>query len=334
MSWATTAPAIASVLSTVEGAGPVYTGDLHIRDRSRFRQLFSWAIGQPGDREKLRGWRIVRDRIEERAGIVAGFPTQSRSAAREHYSLLCMQGLTSTPGSERDFQELLDRALAKFRTQTSLGSALSFDCGKVVGAGNKMIAGVLCHYAEIDLAVEEVYTIPTVTPQPASNSHSASARSSYSAAALQIATYLSSVADTGQVHPERPVTNDEAGFLATMAIVDPLDATKRRIAVWRIYRDANAEERGIGQRIEADADWRIIGSYQWSDSDTTYDAVQRYVDAVREKFRGLWGLGHPINPTMAVSGPLQIPEIGGRMFGNKLVHWADCRLPVEEVIHA
>ena len=93
MSWLLTAPAIETELSLVADVGRVHLGERHLRDQSRVRAL----LGSPveGERDRVRGWTIARERIEE------SWWSTLKTKATETYVLRAYQGLRSTSSSSR-----------------------------------------------------------------------------------------------------------------------------------------------------------------------------------------------------------------------------------------
>lgn len=324
MSWAETGRAILQQLATVEDIGPIFEGDLHIRDESRLKSLFRRVTGQ--QRDELVGWRVIRDTVSE------NWWSTARTKATERYVIRGIQGVTQRD-SEAVFQARLDRVWAAFRGITSIGSARVLEAANTPGVAYVQFGSAMCHYAEIVLEVEELYTIGSVS-QPAAESNDASNREDFAATANQIAGYIASVADSGRVLPSRPWVVTERDRDSLLIVPGDTPTAPGKLRSWKVYRDHDREARQLGNRIEADSSWKLACHWGWSDEHRSYDAFQQHLDAVRAVVRGVGNLGSSRNVTQVLSSPLQIREIGARMYASVLCHLAACEIAVEEVVHA
>lgn len=329
MPWADVAPAIAARLGTVTDVGRVHIGDRHLRDEARVGELMGTPV--PGQRDRIRGWRIIRTAIEEDVSAVGG-STVSENLAREKYVLRGLQGLADVESSERTFQELLDRVLESFRDVTTIGGAFVISGPTVDGVAYTDFGELTCHYAEISFVVQEYYSVTPVSLPV--KSPAASAREYYGDAAAQLALYLSTVSGSGHVHAARPFGIDGADRESLFLVPSADDPTMREVRAWRVFRDGNAEGRGLGNLVDGESAWKVGAWRSWVDAKDTYDDFQRHIDAARAVIRGLPNLGNVDNPTLCLSSPLQVGEIGARMLMDLLTHYADCSIAVEEVVHA
>lgn len=326
MSWATTAPAIKTLLETVSDVGNVYLGDRHLRDEARAKSLFSWVAAAVGRRPRVKGWFIARTSAEE------SWWSTLRTKATERYVLRAYGGLTKTTGSEAEHQALLDRTLEAFRNVDEIGTAHVIEAPSFVDVGWAEVGDLKCHYAEIEIEVEELYTIPVVTQVAGVNSLAAE-RDGYANVAEQLATYLALVDDEFQTHEERPYRETEAEVIDTFCVPSLSGAVKPyRFRCWRIWRQGTSEKRGLGQVVRADATWKLRAALGLRDAGDSYDDAQDFVDAARAVFRGVANLGNTQNPTLSISSPLQLKEFGAGMDSDVLVHFADCELTTEETV--
>jgi hypothetical protein len=331
VAWADTGVALAALLGQVANVGPVYLGGRHLRDQTRLRDLFERVV--PGARDRVRGWLVTRDVVEEE------WWTQLRTRALERYRLRCFTALTDDDQSEKEVQALLDSVGAKFRPagRASLGSAHVASAQSTGQVAYTSVGGYQCHYAEVEVAVEELYTIPSVA-QPSGVGSASAAREDYADAAKQVADLVRLVAGAGVVYEQRPWALDQQDLLAKFLVdsdaAEEDDPTVKTVRTWRVYRASDVEARGLGTWTAGRAGWKVQHARSWSDSEGSYDAFQRHVDQVREKFRGIGRLGSLANTTQVLSSPLQVRELGARRLQGVTVHFADCELAVQEVVHA
>lgn len=325
MSWFETAPALATVLAGVAGIGRVHVGERHLRDETRMRELLH--APQDGEPDRMAGAFLGRVSIEE------DWWSSQRTDAREVYRLRMFRAIDSAQHSDRDFQGVVAAVSTALRGRTSIGSAYLLDAADVAGISAGPVAQVNCHVAEVLIPVRERYTVGSVT-QPASVASTASGRTVYESTAEELAWYVASATGCGRVHADRRfgIDEKEAQALLEMQAEDTPDRSE--IRAWVVFRASDREERGIGNRIDAAPGWRLAHYRGWHDATDSYDDCQRHLDAVREVFRGVGVLGNTTNPTMAVSSPLQVDEIGEGLAFGRLVHLVSARVRVQEVVHA
>jgi hypothetical protein len=325
MSWAATAPAILARLGTVAGVGNLYAGDRHMRDATRVTDLLRVPV--QGEPDQLRAWFLGRTAISE------GHYTQTRTLARERYQLRGVMAMLSERESEREWQAVADAVLARLRGITSIGSARYLEAGRASMAAAEF-AEVVCHVAVINLEVEEEYTIGSVA-QPAHAESTAGTRPVYGEVSEQLAFYLTLAAAGAPVrlHRERPWRLDEEDFADAFTVPLASDPTRDAVRSWIISRGDDPETRGLGNLVTASPRWGLAYRHTWSDNEESYSDAQDHVDAVRAVFRGVGNLGDPVNPTMALSSPLQMTSFGAVMLMSRMCHAVECSVAVEEVVH-
>jgi len=321
---------LAVKLASVVDVGQVHIGERHIRDDWTLKSLFASPVD--GQRDRLLGWQVTRDAANEE------WYSTSQTRGFDRYVLRGVQGLSAAHGSERSFQELVEAVWAQFRSLKRVAGVEGITATDTPTVEHRIFQGRLCHYAEIAIIVEDLYDIPDIDPELPQHKRSvANARGTYGDISGQLTLYLSDLADAGQVHDERRyiVTREDSLNLLTVPTVDGPDGS-RHIRSWQVFRDSDDENRGIGQRIDAESVWRLQCAWSWIDSQGSGTEFQAHLDTVRERFRALSNLGNPTNYTMSVSSPLQITEIGARQLAptGALVHFADCEVRIQEVVHA
>lgn len=148
MSLANIIDAVKAILAAVPGVGPnVHAYERWADDDARFRALFTDQSSEPA---RLLGWTITR---EATAAIDRG-PRNTE----DHHTIVVRAylGLQDEARSERTFQELIESVRAAFLADRRLGGlALHSRPLAARTVEHKNFAGVLCHYAELVLVVEE-----------------------------------------------------------------------------------------------------------------------------------------------------------------------------------
>lgn len=327
--YATTSAAIAGQLSTVDGIGRIHQGERHVRDERRLRDLFGCYVPDAAGRVALRGWIITRDEMSE------DWWTQTRTEGRETWTLTGLQGVTKGLGAEASFQALADRVWESFRGITTLGDLTQISAATTPTLGYATLAKRLCYTASIRLEASTVYSIGSDATTPVGQTSTADTREGYSDAAGQIAGQLASVTDAGRVHAERVWTVKREELIDRFTEeAEGLLPGKRVVRSWQVYRDSDAEQRGLGNRVEATTVWKLQAARSWSDAALSYEDTQAHVDAVAARFRQLPNLGSLQNATQVLSTPLQVREIGARSFGGTITHFIDGELAITEVCHA
>lgn len=150
MSLNTIIDAVKEILAAVPGVGPnVHAYERWAEDDARFRALFLDA-SPPSGPPRLLGWTITRE-----ATVAVDRGPQN---AEDHHTIVIRAylGLQDQASSERTFQALLESVRAAFLSNRRLnGAALHSRPMAARTVEHKNFAGVLCHYAELVLAVEE-----------------------------------------------------------------------------------------------------------------------------------------------------------------------------------
>lgn len=137
-------------LEEIANVGKVYDYERRANTDAEFIALFKDASG------KILGWEITRKTVTEHIG----------GAYFRHHQLLLQgyRGLQDGIGSSKDFQVLVDTICTKFRgAQSPGGSTWDYRDGdnpnnapaQVPVIDDRMFGNVLCHYAQITLAVTE-----------------------------------------------------------------------------------------------------------------------------------------------------------------------------------
>lgn len=327
--YATTSAAIVTKLESVSQAGNVHNGERHVRTESRLKDLFGTYITDAAGRVGLRGWIVQRNEIAEE------WWTQTRTVATERWTLTGLQGVAKSATAEAGFQALADRVWKAFRDIKTLGDLEHITAQRTPSFGYGKVAGRLCFTATIELEATCLYTIGSDATPPSASDGAVSDREGYADTADQIADYLDTLTNAGQVHRERrwATTRDELVDLFTELLTDGTTDIRRVVRTWQVYREADSEQRGIGNRVEADGLWKLQAAWSWRDSESTYAAVQAHVDDACALFRQLPNLGSKDNAFQVLSSPLQIREVGGRMLGDVLTHFVDGEISISEVCH-
>lgn len=133
----------------------------------------------------------------------------------------------------------------------------------------------------------------------------------------QIQTILSAVSGVGRVHEYvRWITTEEQ--LKALAVDGD-----GKVNIWMITRAATAAETGDKTQDERTHNWKIIGFRALEDdvgSELVFqDTVENVCTAFRSKFR--------LNDTAFNTEPMQVKEVGHRMYAGVLCHY--CKLTME-----
>ena len=329
MAW-TDAESILAEVGQSTDIGRVQLGARHVRDATRFRDLFGLDTSEPPDRAALEGCVIERTAITEEP------LTGDRNLATETWTIRVIHGLTGRAGDEKRFNTRLDALWERFRGLKTVGSLQQLSAASTDTIEPVQFAGRTVYLGEVELEATDLVTITTPGPaRPKVETAIAATREDYSDTSAQIASYLGDLDGIGRVYPERQwVTNREQAI--DMLSIESAGAadSKRLIRQWQTFRRADEEQHGVGLRTLGLTRWALEGWHGWQDSHNTYGTFQAQIDTVRTRIRGLQTLGNRFNPTNTLSGPLQVTEIGGRMRADFLCHYADCEIGIEEVVYA
>ncbi len=139
----------------------------------------------------------------------------------------------------------------------------------------------------------------------------------------QIFTILSAVAGVGMVYDYERWSNDWGQFIALFK-----DPATDSILGWEISR-AGVQGNNISN-IEEDAThtYLLRGYMSVQDAAATEKTFNTLVETVRAAFRG----NHTLNGACYDAGPASATVIDTRMFGGVLCHYAEIRLPVNEIL--
>ena len=324
-SWETVSNALAVQLNQIEGLCNVHLGDRHIRDEDRLRQLFGAEQDDPNDRDRICGAIVSRESIEEE------WFTQSRTLAVEKWMVRIYLNWQDRDGTERRFQELLDRVWTHFRTVKAIADLEDW-CYRTTNIQFAQFGDRLCHQADVEFEARALLNIPTLT-QPTVQKAVLDAREDYPDIIEQLVEQVNTADGPARVQHERvrAITKDEV--LNTMgAQVDGQD--RQQIRTWRLYRETDTETRGIGMRVTTETPIKIEGFHSWVDTNDSAYKFQQTIEDMRFQFRGFGQLGNRVNPTATLQTPLQVSEIGARTLGDSfLTHFADCTVGIEETVH-
>lgn len=144
MSDATIRAAIKALMDTVTGIGTVHDYSRWSADEQSLRTLFQKTSSDP-----LHGWEITRDGISQLTRIAG-----NKYKAVQGYMIRGHYAIRDSVESEKLFGLIVDAVVQKFidnRLANTEGHSLP-----VVALKEWMFAGVLCHRAEIKLAVTEI----------------------------------------------------------------------------------------------------------------------------------------------------------------------------------
>lgn len=143
------------ILEAVTGIGRVYDYLRWATDWTTILSLF-----KPAGQDKINAWMITRKATGERWGTIA------RLEDVHSFMIIGVYSHDDQSASEKTFQDLIDAIQAKFRDYEDLnGTCLttapqsgdySDKAGiQVLTVEIRMFGGVLCHYCELGLGVEE-----------------------------------------------------------------------------------------------------------------------------------------------------------------------------------
>lgn len=150
---------IAVILSAVDGVGVVHQYERLATDWKKFLDLYKDPNG------KINGWSITRQRTSAQL-----LSWDEDTIQTHHFVIRGIYGLQDEAGSELVFQDMIEAITEAFRTNDDLnGTCLNTTPTSGVPGGatesisgiqaevveQKNIGGVLCHYCELHLVVQE-----------------------------------------------------------------------------------------------------------------------------------------------------------------------------------
>lgn len=149
---------IKAILETVTGIGVVH-------DYERWAVNWADILSQfkPSNQAKINGWMITRTETEERVHAFG------QNQAVHSFLIRGVYSLDDSEASEKTFQDLIEAIRERFRSNFNLnGSCQSIypEFGEWAGKAGiqadtveaRMFGGVLCHYCELGLGAQEIYT--------------------------------------------------------------------------------------------------------------------------------------------------------------------------------
>ena len=153
MSYATIAGVIEAVLMTVDGTGQTHRYQRYYKEGDpKDPYLYKDAEGDP---ETVRTWMISRSAVTE---------DQATGMSSEIHHTMTMRGYLAVQDgreTEVEFQAIIDAVMAAFRPQDRLAVKPVVEVhfpAQAEEIGYAMLAGVLCHYAELTMELLEYKT--------------------------------------------------------------------------------------------------------------------------------------------------------------------------------
>lgn len=136
---------VEAILKTVPNIGQTHTYERWVESEADFRQLFLTAEGG-----QVLGWTITRE-------ATASQDRNVHNVHRNHQLVLRgYMGLQDKVKTEETFQELIETIFTTFLPKRNLnGKAYYSDPIQVRAVQHRKFGGVLCHYCELMLAVQE-----------------------------------------------------------------------------------------------------------------------------------------------------------------------------------
>jgi len=319
---------LADLVASVSGIGRTYLGIRHLRNSAKAHSFLADPQGD-GLPTRLRGAFVERVAIDEE------WFSSTRTMAHERWVITCLESYVSDVG-EVPFGRLLDRVAAKMRANPVLSDAVLLSAIETPTIDHVKYGDTLMARGVIGLEVEELITItqPTVTPSnPTNYGTDATAGEDMSDVQGVISNYLRAADETALVINDFELIMNEVAFANRMVVPDASPDLPNKINTWQMRRIAVDEDRGVGNLVDGSEEWRLDFWRGWSDERATYCRHQSALDQVRTQFRALGNAGGAhIGRTL--NSPLQVDEIVDGDIDGKLVHHAECRLMIDEVIHA
>jgi hypothetical protein len=137
---------IEEMLEEISDIGKVHDYDRWAKDWSAFINLFK-------DGKAIKGWEITR------RAAPAQYDSNAEEMTTHHYLIRGYRSLDDSAGSEKIFNAAIEEIRAKFRFDFTLGGI----CEHAGPVGVETVevrtfGSVLCHYCELVLPVEELYS--------------------------------------------------------------------------------------------------------------------------------------------------------------------------------
>lgn len=141
---------IAERILTVTGVEKVYDYPVAVTDWEQFIAQFKDSTG------KICGFEVMRESAQDKYD-------DTQEAARTHNMLVRgYMGLSNSTASHNAFQALLDAVCDKFRFDHYLsgvaGQITNITPMQIRRSDERIFGSVLCHYAELTIAVSELIT--------------------------------------------------------------------------------------------------------------------------------------------------------------------------------
>lgn len=141
---------IYNILSSVPDIGKVYDYDRWAADWPAFINLFKTTIA---GKEQIRGFEIVR------ISALAAYDDNAEETTTHQYRIRGYMSLKDADATEKTFNSLIESIRDKFRFNFALNGKCEFAGPVSVDVIDiRTFGSVLCHYCELSLPVQELYT--------------------------------------------------------------------------------------------------------------------------------------------------------------------------------
>lgn len=141
---------IFSILSSVQDIGKVYDYDRWAADWGAFINLFKTVIA---GKEHIRGFEIVR------VSAPSQYDDNVEETVFHKYVIRGYMSLKDAEATEKTFNSLIESIRERFRFNFSLNGKCEFAGPVSVELiETRTFGAVLCHYCELTLPVQELYT--------------------------------------------------------------------------------------------------------------------------------------------------------------------------------
>jgi len=158
MSYLNIANKLQSELCKIAGIGRVYTEKKWTNNSNDFYNLFSYNLPDNLKRTQkqtadIRGCMITRNGFNDEQ------TANTTNTVKHRFKFILIRSLISEQSTELDFQNIIDLIAANFRPQGNLGSLVELTQPiQAETIDERVVSGILCHYAELTLEVQEYFT--------------------------------------------------------------------------------------------------------------------------------------------------------------------------------
>lgn len=150
MSEATARTAVYNAVNGVTNKGVVYDYERWTSEWGAFLSLFRVTVASV---QQIRGWEVCY------RGFAAEPPrTFSKHRERAHrFQVRGYMGIDDSAGTEKTFAALAEAVANAIDTNATLHNFLHVSDAEIAAFEPRLFGDVLCHYAEINVTVSEVY---------------------------------------------------------------------------------------------------------------------------------------------------------------------------------